>query len=172
MRFHAVCGSAVTLQDDRTRAHRRSDAYCHGIVFSDAPLLPKTLVTFELTHIGRPNLGRARIGLTTCDPQSFVKNGVPHFAIPYLNKAGPSWLGVLPRKHCVNGNRFTFYLDEDGRLQYSVNNVRRGIFLRDVTVSGNVWLTIDLYGNAGGVRLLGEGQYLGILLICLNLILY
>lgn len=122
MKFHAVHGSNVTIDENGSRATRTS-SFCDAIAFSHKPLALNARVSL-LLGANEDWTGALRLGATTQDPATFINKKLPRYACPDLSSKPGFWARPLPEAWATNGSKHVFFF-----LTCYSNNVLQIYFL-------------------------------------------
>lgn len=150
MRFHRVHGSALTLSEDKAAA-TKSENFCNAIAFSAQPVKINEKVCFEVSQTTEWS-GALRIGVTSQDPGKLIAKDLPKYACPDLTNKSGFWARALTEAQASNGTRITIYVNQDGQMNYFVNNEHKGVLLNLLPVNTTLWLMLDVYGNTNAVK--------------------
>lgn len=148
MKFHAVHGGNVIIEDGGTRA-LRPVSFCDAITFSYKPISVNSRISI-LLGANEEWTGALRLGVTLHDPNTIV--GLPRYACPDLTSKAGYWARPLPENWATNGTRLTFYVNSMGHFQLFVNNEHKGALLSGLPVKEQLWILLDLYGITVSVK--------------------
>ncbi|XP_050403283.2 uncharacterized protein LOC126819343 [Patella vulgata] len=152
MRFHHVCGEAVTISDDSRTAKRSEHCFSHGIVFCNQPIQINEKICVELTCVSMWS-GALRLGVTSCDPAELNASDIPKYAFPDLSKKEGYWVAHLNENETCTGTKITAYINSSSQFHIFRNNKHCGVYISQLPTNQNLWLFYDLYGNTNGIRL-------------------
>lgn len=148
MKFHAVHGGNIIIEDGGTRA-LRPVSFCDAITFSYKPISVNSRISI-LLGANEEWTGALRLGVTLHDPNTIV--GLPRYACPDLTSKPGYWARPLPENWATNGTRLTFYVNSMGHFQLFVNNEHKGALLSGLPVKEQLWILLDLYGITVSVK--------------------
>ncbi|TRY93679.1 hypothetical protein DNTS_029391 [Danionella cerebrum] len=152
--FHAITkGSQIAMDKTQRRVHRMA-SFCNAITFTNRPVRVYEQVRLKITKTQGCWNGALRMGFSLVNPSEINPAWLPRFACPDLVSERGFWARALPEKHCEEGNVLSFWLDNTGRVFYSVNGGSPVFFFSGVPASEPVWAVIDIYGLTCGVHLL------------------
>ena len=158
MHFHKVHGRGIKISEGGCVA-RRSEDFCHGIVFSSQPVKVNQKFCLELTQALEWS-GALRLGLTSHDPNSLLATELPRYVCPDLTNRHGFWARGLQESYAQTGNRVTFYLNSSGQLHFFINNEHKGVLLSHLPTNVPVWILLDLYGNSTSAKFVPPGKCL------------
>ncbi|XP_076353076.1 uncharacterized protein LOC143248537 isoform X1 [Tachypleus tridentatus] len=150
MKFHSVHGRNIEIEDGGTRAIRNA-SFCDAITFGNKPLSINSRISIQL-HACEEWSGALRLGVTSHDPSSLASSMLPRFACQeFFSKEG-FWARPVPEEWAVEGNRLTFYINNQGYFHLFVNNEHKGALLSGLPVKEQLWPILDLYGTTVSIR--------------------
>lgn len=152
VQFHHVHGPTVRLSKNMCVA-RRTQSFCHALVFSNRVILPNERVYIKVLDIAKGWSGTIRFGFTSVDPATLAYQ-MPKHVCPDMTEEGHTWARALADEVVRRNSVIHFSYNRHGFIHYGINNQDCGIFHGNVNTSQNLWFVVDVYGLTSAVELI------------------
>jgi protein neuralized len=139
------------ISDDGFTA-TRINSFCHGILFSNRPIMVGERIYLQLTDVSKFWHGVIRIGISAHNPSSI--RHLPKHACPDLAMKPGYWAKSLGEKLIVQGRVVHFYISRNGNIHYGLDGKDLGIFHFGIDTRQTLWAMIDLYGSCTSLRMI------------------
>ncbi len=167
--FHTVCGSNVTVSNDRLRAERKSGVYGYGAAYGAKPLRGSSEFEVEITDYDDERSDSLRFGVFRCVAGTDLKSvatpaytwGTPGYCMwwwdrvcNYLDGEEVKPYNRVNLRSLGTGDRVGLRLSVDGALVFTVNGERQGVAARGVYRTGyDVYAVVEHWGLHPATRI-------------------
>ena len=151
LQFHPTHGENIRMSEDGFTA-TRVNSFCHGIVFSNRPIMVGERIYLQITEVSKFWHGVIRIGISAHNPSS-IRN-LPKHACPDLTVKPGYWAKSLGEKLIVEGRVVHYYISRNGNIHYGLDGKDLGIFHYGIDTRQTMWAMVDLYGACTSLRMI------------------
>ena len=151
LQSHPTHGENIRMSDDGFTA-TRVNSFCHGIVFSNRPIMVGERIYLQITEVSKFWHGVIRIGISAHNPSSI--RHLPKHACPDLTVKPGYWAKSLGEKLIVEGRVVHYYISRNGNIHYGLDGKDLGIFHYGIDTRQTMWAMVDLYGACTSLRMI------------------